>query len=132
VRALQDHGERKPSRLTRRPALASVANGTGGFVTLYGGQLTTHRAFADGVPETLHDLGATNGGLRSKDVPLYCGGAALRARLALGFSRSSRKARQPTPERRAIAGPSPMATRSRGSMKRCCSSLASRGRSPPG
>ena len=39
VRALQDAHGKKPSRLTRRPALASVANGTGGFVTLYGGKL---------------------------------------------------------------------------------------------
>ena len=31
------------------PALATVANGTGGFVTLYGGKLTTHRAFAEDV-----------------------------------------------------------------------------------
>ena len=51
-------GGRKPSRLTRRPALASIANGSGGFVTLYGGKLTTHRAFAETVLDELRGLGA--------------------------------------------------------------------------
>jgi glycerol-3-phosphate dehydrogenase len=83
VRALQDHGERKPSRLTRRPALASIANGTGGFVTLYGGKLTTHRAFADDVLETLQQLGAKTGGSWTKDVPLYGGGESRAALLSL-------------------------------------------------
>ena len=80
VRALQDDRGKKPSRLTRRPALASVANGTGGFVTLYGGKLTTHRAFAETVLDTLHDLGARMGGPWTKDVPLY-GGCETRAAL---------------------------------------------------
>jgi glycerol-3-phosphate dehydrogenase len=80
VRALQDDGAKKPSRLTRRPALASIANGTGGFVTLYGGKLTTHRAFAEDVLDTLRDLGAKMGGPWTKDVPLY-GGCESRAGL---------------------------------------------------
>jgi glycerol-3-phosphate dehydrogenase len=80
VRALQDHGERKPSRLTRRPALAGIANGSGGFVTLYGGKLTTHRAFAEEVLAELRDLGAYMGGPWTKDVPLY-GGGESRAKL---------------------------------------------------
>jgi len=82
VRALQDHGERKPSRLTRRPALASVANGTGGFVTLYGGKLTTHRAFAEDVLETLQGLGAKIGGAWTKDVALHGGRLSREALLA--------------------------------------------------
>ena len=96
VRALQDHGERKPSRLTRRPALASVANGTGGFVTLYGGKLTTHRAFAEDVLDTLQDLGATMGGPWTKDVPLYGGResrAALLSLVAQGPATLSRETR---------------------------------------
>jgi glycerol-3-phosphate dehydrogenase len=80
VRALQDDGAVKPSRLTRRPALASIANGTGGFVTLYGGKLTTHRAFAEDVLDTLRDLGAKMGVPWTKDVPLY-GGCETRAGL---------------------------------------------------
>jgi glycerol-3-phosphate dehydrogenase len=83
VRALQDHGERKPSRLTRRPALASVANGTGGFVTLYGGKLTTHRAFAEDVLDRLRELGASMGGPWTKDVPLFGGGASRATLLSL-------------------------------------------------
>ena len=80
VRALQDDHGKKPSRLTRRPALASVANGTGGFVTLYGGKLTTHRAFAETVLDALRDLGAKMDGPWTRDVPLY-GGCETRAAL---------------------------------------------------
>jgi glycerol-3-phosphate dehydrogenase len=80
VRALQDDHGKKPSRLTRRPALASIRNGTGGFVTLYGGKLTTHRAFAETVLDALRDLGAKMGGPWTKDVPLY-GGCESRAGL---------------------------------------------------
>jgi glycerol-3-phosphate dehydrogenase len=80
VRALQDDHGKKPSRLTRRPALASIRNGTGGFVTLYGGKLTTHRAFAETVLDALRDLGARMGGSWTKDVPLY-GGCETRAGL---------------------------------------------------
>ena len=83
VRALQDHGGRKPSRLTRRPALASMANGSGGFVTLYGGKLTTHRAFAETVLDELRGLGAYIGGPWTKDVPLYGGGESRAALLSL-------------------------------------------------
>jgi glycerol-3-phosphate dehydrogenase len=83
VRVLQDHSAEKPSRLTRRPALAGVVNGTGGFVTLYGGKLTTHRAFAEDVLETLQELGAKMGGPWTKDVPLYGGGESRAALLSL-------------------------------------------------
>ena len=127
VRALQDHGDRKPSRLTRRPALAGIANGSGGFVTLYGGKLTTHRAFAEEVLDELRDLGAYMGGPWTKDVPLYGGGEISRQR----FSPSSPKARQPSPARPATAGLSPTETRSRGFMRSCCSNRTSPKRSPP-
>jgi glycerol-3-phosphate dehydrogenase len=80
VRALQDDGAKKPSRITRRPAIASTANGTGGFITLYGGKLTTHRAFAEDVLATLGALGARMGGPWTNDVPLY-GGSSSRASL---------------------------------------------------
>ena len=83
VRALQDDGAEKPSRLTRRPVLAHVANGTGGFVTLYGGKLTTHRAFAEDVLDVLSELGAKMGGPWTKDVPLYGGRSSRSALLAL-------------------------------------------------
>jgi glycerol-3-phosphate dehydrogenase len=74
VRALQDPGDKKPSRLTRRSALATIANGAGGFVTLYGGKLTTHRVLAEHVLEALREMGAQIGGPWTEDVPLYGGG----------------------------------------------------------
>jgi len=73
VRALEDEPGAKPSRISRSPALSSVANGTGGFVTLYGGKLTTHRAFAEEVLEELRKLGAKVGGAWTKNVPLWGG-----------------------------------------------------------
>jgi glycerol-3-phosphate dehydrogenase len=80
VRALRDPGDKKPSRLTRRSALATIANGAGGFVTLYGGKLTTHRVLAEHVLEALQRLGAEIGGPWTSGVPLY-GGDESRARL---------------------------------------------------
>jgi len=73
VRALQDPGDKKPSRLTRRSALATIASGAGGFVSLYGGKLTTHRVLAEHVLEALQQLGAAMGGSWTRDVPLYGG-----------------------------------------------------------
>ena len=73
VRALHDDEATGPSRISRSPALSSIANGTGGFVTLYGGKLTTHRALAEEVLETLLRLGAAAGGAWTKDVPLHGG-----------------------------------------------------------
>jgi glycerol-3-phosphate dehydrogenase len=74
VRALHDDTEERPSRISRSPALASVAQGTGGFVTLYGGKLTTHRALAEQVLSTLYGLGAQLGGSWTKGAPLHGGG----------------------------------------------------------
>jgi glycerol-3-phosphate dehydrogenase len=80
VRALEGEAEMKPSRISRKPALSSVANGKGGFVTLYGGKLTTHRAFAEEVMEALRELGAEIGGGWTRNVPLY-GGTLSRSEL---------------------------------------------------
>jgi glycerol-3-phosphate dehydrogenase len=82
VRALEDDEETKPSRITRSPALAETSNGTGGFVTIYGGKLTTHRALAEDVLDTLRRLGANMGGSWTKDVPLHGGSLSRRALLA--------------------------------------------------
>jgi glycerol-3-phosphate dehydrogenase len=73
VRALHDDAGVRPSRISRSPELSSVANGTGGFVSLYGGKLTTHRAMAEEVLEALHRLGASMSGAWTKDVTLYGG-----------------------------------------------------------
>jgi glycerol-3-phosphate dehydrogenase len=73
VRALEGDAETRPSRITRSPALAKIAHGTGGFVTLYGGKLTTHRALAEEVLASLRKLGAEIGDPWTKDVPLHGG-----------------------------------------------------------
>jgi glycerol-3-phosphate dehydrogenase len=80
VRALEDDLSRKPSRISRRPTLSSTANGTGGFVTLYGGKLTTHRALAEEVLDALVRLGAEMGGRWTSDIPLH-GGSLSRPEL---------------------------------------------------
>jgi glycerol-3-phosphate dehydrogenase len=80
VRALEGDLETKASRISRSPIVSSVANGTGGFVTLYGGKLTTHRALAEDVLERLRQLGAETGGTWTRDIPLY-GGSLPRAEL---------------------------------------------------
>ncbi|MGD9501489.1 MAG: glycerol-3-phosphate dehydrogenase [Methyloceanibacter sp.] len=73
LRALHDEEGLAPSRISRSPALSITANGTGGFVTLYGGKLTTHRALAGDVLEALLRLGAEAGGAWTKDAPLHGG-----------------------------------------------------------
>ena len=73
VRALHDDTGERPSRISRSPILASVANGAGGFVTIYGGKLTTHRLLAEQVMGTLHGLGAKMGGPWTRGVPLHGG-----------------------------------------------------------
>ena len=80
VRALHDDTAEKPSRISRSPALASVARGAGGFITLYGGKLTTHRALAEQVLSTIYGLGAEVRGPWTKGVPLH-GGSLPRAEL---------------------------------------------------
>ncbi len=80
VRALEGDAVTRPSRLSRSPALSSVANGTGGFVTLYGGKHTTHRALADEVLDALRNLGAETRGAWTRDVSLY-GGSLSRPEL---------------------------------------------------
>jgi glycerol-3-phosphate dehydrogenase len=74
VRALHDDEAASPSRISRSAALSSTANGTGGFVTLYGGKLTTHRLLAEEVLDRLAKLGAKVGAQWTKSVPLFGGG----------------------------------------------------------
>jgi glycerol-3-phosphate dehydrogenase len=81
VRALGGGEETRPSRISRKPALSSAANGSGGFVTIYGGKLTTHRALAEEVLNTLQGLGAAMGGAWTRDgAPLH-GGSLSRPEL---------------------------------------------------
>ena len=80
VRALHDDEATRPSRISRSAALSSTANGTGGFVTLYGGKLTTHRLLAEAVLDRLASLGVKMSGPWTKGVALF-GGSLSRAEL---------------------------------------------------
>ena len=83
VRALHDDEATRPSRISRSAALSSIGNGTGGFVTLYGGKLTTHRLLAEEVLVRLARLGARMSGPWTKGVTLV-GGSLSRAELLSG------------------------------------------------
>ncbi len=80
VRALHDDEAVSPSRVSRSAALSSVANGSGGYVTLYGGKLTTHRLMAEHVLGRLAHMGAAMGGPWTKGAALF-GGNLSRAEL---------------------------------------------------
>jgi glycerol-3-phosphate dehydrogenase len=73
VRPLVDDGASDPSKVTREAQLASASNGTGGFITLYGGKLTTHRALAEDVLAKLQSLGAGVTGNWTAHAPLHGG-----------------------------------------------------------
>jgi glycerol-3-phosphate dehydrogenase len=73
VRALADDEEARPSRISRASSLACVANGSGGMITIHGGKLTTHRALAENVLDTLGELGASIGPRWTGDAPLHGG-----------------------------------------------------------
>jgi len=80
VRALHAGAGEKPSRISRGPSLDISAQGTGGFVTISGGKLTTHRALAEDVLTMLNTFGLEMSGPWTKDVPLY-GGSLSRTQL---------------------------------------------------
>ena len=101
VRALHDEVGARPSRISRSPELSSVANGTGGFVSLYGGKLTTHRALAEEVLEALQSLGAKMSGPWTKDVPLY-GGTLSKLELLACAERGPRSVADATRRRLAL------------------------------
>jgi len=80
VRALHGTAAEKPSRISRGPSLDISAQGTGGFVTISGGKLTTHRALAEDVLTMLNTFGLEMSGPWTKNVPLY-GGSLSRPQL---------------------------------------------------
>ncbi|MEZ5827043.1 MAG: glycerol-3-phosphate dehydrogenase C-terminal domain-containing protein [Hyphomicrobiales bacterium] len=82
VRALHGSTEENPSRISRTPTLSAVAHGQGGFVTIYGGKLTTHRALAEDVLDALRGLGLETSGPWTRNVPLYGGSMPRPALLA--------------------------------------------------
>lgn len=101
VRALHDDAGATPSRISRSPELSATANGNGGFVSLYGGKLTTHRAMAEEVLDALQRLGARMGGGWTKDVTLY-GGTLERSELLAIAERGPRRIADATRRRLAL------------------------------
>ena len=102
VRALHDDEATRPSRVSRSAALSSTANGAGGFVSLYGGKLTTHRALAETVLDRLASLGAKVGPAWTKGVTLY-GGSLSRAELLTRAGQGPASLAQATRRRLAFA-----------------------------
>ena len=80
VRPLIDDGEDNPSKVTRESRLAMQKNGTGAFVTIYGGKLTTHRTLGEKVMSKLAECGADTGASWTATKPLY-GGSLNRQQL---------------------------------------------------
>lgn len=73
VRALVDDGAAEPAQVSREAAVLTTPRGTGGFVTLYGGKLTTHRALAEEALRAITQLGADIGPSWTATAPLYGG-----------------------------------------------------------
>jgi len=79
VRPLVDDGETDPSKLTRGSQMTEERRGTGGWITLYGGKLTTHRRLAEKVLARLQKLGAAVTGEWTSNAPLHGGEMAREA-----------------------------------------------------
>jgi glycerol-3-phosphate dehydrogenase len=73
VRPLTDDGADDPSKVTRTARIFVKRQGKGGYVTLYGGKLTTHRRLAEKTMRRLQRMGARLGGNWTHGAPLYGG-----------------------------------------------------------
>ncbi len=73
VRALVDDGDDNPSKVSRSASYSHRAQGTGGFISVYGGKLTTHRILAEHVMTQLARLGAQIAPDWTRDAPLFGG-----------------------------------------------------------
>jgi len=73
VRALVDDGRDDPSKVTRSARFIATRNGAGGFVTVYGGKLTTHRRLAEKIMRRLARMGAMMGGEWTASAALHGG-----------------------------------------------------------
>jgi len=82
VRALVDGGQGNLSRISRGAGFSHVSQGAGGFISVYGGKLTTHRSLAEEVMTRLGRLGAAMGPAWTRGAPLP-GGALTRDQLAV-------------------------------------------------
>lgn len=73
LRTLHGSPDEDPSRITREVTLETATQGTGGFLSLVGGKLTTHRATAEQVLTRLQSMGLDMGPAWTKGVPQYGG-----------------------------------------------------------
>ena len=73
VRALVDDGTRDLSKITREVKIVSQRQGAGGFLSIYGGKLTTHRSTAEKVMRRLARMGCPKGRSWTRKSPLVGG-----------------------------------------------------------
>lgn len=74
VRPLVDDGADDPSKVTRSVRIIKTRQGKGGFITVYGGKLTTHRLLGLKVMKKLKSLGAKLGAPWTSKAPVTGGG----------------------------------------------------------
>lgn len=101
VRALFDDGSDNPAKVTREARLLWRRQGEGGFITIYGGKLTTHRRLAEKVLRSLSMMGARTGRRWTHKAPL-CGGGMSRNELT-ALARKGPEALHPAIRRRWVA-----------------------------
>ncbi|WP_045368768.1 glycerol-3-phosphate dehydrogenase [Methyloceanibacter caenitepidi] len=97
LRTLHGSPDEAPSRITREVTLETATQGTGGFLSLVGGKLTTHRATAEQVLTKLQAMGLDMGPAWTKGVPQYGGTLdrdALRTRAEEGPTEVSPQTRR--------------------------------------
>lgn len=73
VRPLVDDGKDDPSKVTRDVKILHKAQGNGGFITVYGGKLTTHRHLAEKVLRRIARMGCEMRGPWTESEPLTGG-----------------------------------------------------------
>ncbi len=82
LRALRGAADETASRISRDVTFETRSQGQGGFLTLLGGKLTTHRATAEQAIDRLKALGLASGPAWTKGVALHGGGMSREALLA--------------------------------------------------
>ncbi len=73
VRPLVDDGQDDPAKITRGVKIVHKSQGNGGFITVYGGKLTTHRRLGEKVMRRMVKMGCEMGLPWTADEPLYGG-----------------------------------------------------------
>jgi len=97
LRTLHGSPDEAPSRISREVTLETATQGTGGFLSLVGGKLTTHRATAEQVLARLQSMGLDMGPAWTKGVAQYGGTldrATLRTRAEAGPKSASPQTRK--------------------------------------